>query len=212
MTCVELQESLVEDERGSTAAQRAHLKDCPQCTALVGDLLVIICAAGDLRAAHEPASRVWNSIEASLRQEGLIKPQPGGYSLLPSFAGSWGWARWAVPVAAILLITTGIVVRQHAPSRELATSGWNRAAVSGATPDSSIAGVNDEDLLAEIAQQAPDLQAQYTENLRRVNEYIRDAQNSVAANPEDDEARRSLMDAYQEKSMLFELALDRSLP
>jgi hypothetical protein len=72
--------------------------------------------------------------------------------------------------------------------------------------------VNDDDLLAEIAQQNPALQAQYTENLRHVNEYIRDAQDSVAANPNDDEARRSLMDAYQEKSMLFELALDRSLP
>jgi hypothetical protein len=212
MTCVELQESLIEDERGSTSAQRAHLKDCPQCAALVGDLLVIICAAGDLRAAHEPGPRVWNSIEASLRREGMIKPQHGGHSLLPSFAGSWGWARWAVPVAAVLLITTGIFVRQHAPSRELTNNGVNRSEVSGAAVDASIAGVNDDDLLAEIAQQTPALQAQYTENLRHVNEYIRDAQNSVAANPDDDEARRSLMDAYQEKSMLFELALDRSLP
>jgi len=45
-----------------------------------------------------------------------------------------------------------------------------------------------------------------------VNEYIRDAKSSVAANPNDDDARRALMDAYQEKAMLFELALDRSLP
>jgi hypothetical protein len=44
-----------------------------------------------------------------------------------------------------------------------------------------------------------------------VNEYIQDAKNVVDANPNDEEARRSLMDAYQEKAMLFELALDRSL-
>jgi hypothetical protein len=45
-----------------------------------------------------------------------------------------------------------------------------------------------------------------------VNEYIRDAKAVVVANPNDDEARRSLMEAYQQKAMLFELAMDRSLP
>jgi hypothetical protein len=48
--------------------------------------------------------------------------------------------------------------------------------------------------------------------LRRVNQYITDAKNTVAENPNDEDARRSLMEAYQEKAMLFELALDRSLP
>ena len=50
------------------------------------------------------------------------------------------------------------------------------------------------------------------QNLQNVNDYIRDAKHSLDANPNDDEARRALMDAYQEKAMLFELALDRSLP
>jgi hypothetical protein len=83
---------------------------------------------------------------------------------------------------------------------------------SEAAMDASIAGLNDNDLLAELAEQAPTLQAQYTENLRNVNDYIRDAKHSLETNPNDDEARRALMDAYQEKAMLFELALDRSLP
>ena len=74
MTCVELQESLIENDSGSTAAQRAHLRDCPHCSALVADLLVIACAAGELRAAHEPGPHVWNSIETSLRREGIISP------------------------------------------------------------------------------------------------------------------------------------------
>ena len=34
----------------------------------------------------------------------------------------------------------------------------------------------------------------------------------IAENPNDEEARRSLMEAYQEKAMLFDLAMDRSLP
>ena len=211
MTCVELQESLAENENASTAAQRAHLKDCPDCAALVAELLVIACAAGELRAAHEPSARVWNTIHTTLKQEGLIRPQ--GRSLLPSFGSSWGWTRWALPVAALLLITIGIVVRQNAPSREVVNNTFT-APTPTPTPgsDLEIAGLNDDDLMQELSQQAPALQAEYTENLRHVNESIQDAKNSIAANPNDEEARRSLMEAYQQKAMLFELALDRSLP
>jgi hypothetical protein len=45
-----------------------------------------------------------------------------------------------------------------------------------------------------------------------VNESIREAQGFVDESPNDQDARRSLTDAYQQKSMLFELAMDRSLP
>jgi predicted kinase len=67
-------------------------------------------------------------------------------------------------------------------------------------------------LWQEVADESPALQAQYADNLRRVNQYIQDAKSVVADNPNDDEARRSLMEAYQQKAMLFELAMDRSLP
>lgn len=207
MTCLELRESLVEQEDGSKPEQRAHLKNCPECATLVADLLVIACAAGELRAAHEPSPRVWNSIEIALRQEGLIKPQHSRHSLLPSFGSSWGWSRWLVPVAALLLITAGIYVRQNSRSQTIASNEIRSAA---STPVSD--GLNDDDLLQGISQQPPALQATYTDNLHRVNQYIHDAQNTVDADPNDEDARRSLMEAYQQKAMLFELALDRSLP
>jgi hypothetical protein len=214
MTCVELQQSLSENESGSSPAQQAHLKACPECSALVADLLLIVCTAGELRAAHEPSPRVWNSIQMALRQEGLIRPQGAGRSLLPSFSSSWGWARWALPVAAAVLLAVGISIRQHFVSSAEKAGYAPPPVVSpgpSPNPDGEIAGLNDDDLMQEVAQQAPALQAQYTDNLRRVNEYIRDAKNNVAADPNDEEARRSLMSAYQQKAMLFELALDRSL-
>lgn len=209
MTCIELHESLTENENGSSPAQQAHLKNCPECAALVAELLVIACAAGELRAAHEPSPRVWNSIEIALRKEGLIRPQRPARSLLPALSSSWGWARWALPVAAALLVTIGIATRRHTPA-EVASNDYSVR--SADVSDSAIAGLNDDDLLQEVAQQVPALKEQYTDNLRRVNEYIRDARNNVAADPNDQEARRSLMEAYQQKAMLFELALDRSLP
>jgi hypothetical protein len=113
------------------------------------------------------------------------------------------------PLAALLLITAGVLVRQHSNKPPVG----NDFAVTPITEpsDITIAGLKDEELLQEIEQQAPALREQYADNLRRVNEYIQDARNIAAADPNDEEARRSLMEAYQEKAMLFELALDRSL-
>jgi len=209
MTCVELQESLTEIEDASSPEQKAHLKDCPECAALVAELLVIACAAGELRASHEPSPRVWNSIEIALRHEGLIRPPRKSHSLLPSFSSQWSWARWLAPAAALLLITLGIYLRRPSHTPGVGTNDMQPAITTGS--DIAIAGLNDEDLLQQIALQSPALQAQFTDGLRRVNEYIQEAKNIVAADPNDEEARRSLMEAYQEKAMLFELALDRSL-
>jgi len=211
MTCLELRESLAEYQDGNRHEQRAHLKNCPECAALVADLLVIACAAGELRAAHEPSPRVWNSIEIALRKEGLIRPQKSGHSLLPAFGSSWGWARWLAPAAALFLITAGIYVRQYTGTH---TDRTDQSQVAHQEPvsEAAIVGLNDADLLDAIAQQTPAMKAEYTDNLQRVNEYIKDAKTDVDADPNDQEARRSLMEAYQEKAMLFELALDRSLP
>ncbi|MBZ5688234.1 MAG: hypothetical protein LAP86_24725 [Acidobacteriia bacterium] len=209
MTCVELQESLVENESGSSAEQRAHLKNCSECAKLVAELLVIACSAGDLRAAHEPHPRVWKSIEDSLKREGLIRPQRRSLSLLPSLGSQWSWARWMVPAAALLLVSLGIYLRQHSQTTD--TGAQNVVNAPAVVSDAAVAGLNDDDLLQEVGLQSPALQEQYADNLRHVNQYIQDAKNIVAADPNDEEARRTLMEAYEQKAMLFELALDRSL-
>lgn len=207
MNCVELQASLVEIEDGRSAEQRDHLKHCTECSALLTELVLISSAAVELRAADEPGPHIWKSIESRLREEGVIRPQRANRSLVPSPGSRWGWVRWLAPAAAALLITVGLYVRQHSLVHQLA-----RDTAAVAASDLAVAGLNDDDLLSEIAQQSPAIKAQYTDNLRRVNQYIQDAKNVVAANPDDDEARRSLMEAYQQKAMLFELAMDRSLP
>jgi hypothetical protein len=209
MTCVELRESLTENESGNGSEQRAHLRTCRECSGLLADLSTIAAVAVELQGSVEPSPRVWNSIEIALRQEGLIRPQHAGRSLLPSFGSQWGVARWLVPAAAALLVAVGIYVRPHGAP---AVSNVASVSVPSGTSDMAIAGLNDDDLLQEIAAQAPAMQAEYSNSLRSVNESIQDAKNSVAADPNDDEARRSLMDAYQQKAMLFELAMDRSLP
>lgn len=217
MNCLELQASLVECDGGNTVEQRAHLKTCPDCSALLRELTLIAATAVELRAVDEPNPRVWKSIESSLRREGIVRPQRTAYSLLPSFSSPWAFARWMVPAAAALLIGVGIYLRQHSRDHSVAAVPPARVVnvASNSTTggsDALIAGLNDDDLLQEVGEQAPAMKEQYAENLRRVNQYIQDEKSVVASDPNDEEARRSLMEAYQQKAMLFELALDRSLP
>ncbi len=207
MTCVELQKILAEIEDVSSPEQRAHLKNCPACSALVNDLALIVSAAPGLREADEPSPRVWNSIAIALRQEGLIRAPKPARSLLPAFGTRWAWARWAAPAAAMLLIAVGVYVRQHSLATELA-----RHVSSAPPPPAVVAGLNDQDFLQEVADNTPQIRAEFESGLRSVNESIRDAESVVSENPNDEDARRSLLDAYQQKAMLFEMAMDRSLP
>jgi hypothetical protein len=208
MNCVELQQSLAELEDGGkdsgSVEQFAHLRACPACSALVRDLNQIAAAASWLQAANQPGPRVWNSIEASLRHEGLIRPQRVSGRLIPSFGTRWGVARWLVPAAAMLLLALGISLRRDSQPAQLGQHA--SVAVSAVNP----LDLNDDDLRQEIAGSAPEVKTQYEENLRQVNDSIRDAQGVVDEAPNDEDARRSLMDAYQQKAMLFELAMDRS--
>jgi hypothetical protein len=171
----------------------------------------IVTAASQLQAADEPSPRVWNSIELALRREGLIRPQRAARPFVSSFGAQWGMARWLVPAAAMLLLVVGILVRRE--SRPAGVDQQSSVAVPVATQSAlNQAGLNDDDLMQEVAANAPTMKMQYAENLRRVNESIRDSQGLVDESPNDAEARRSLMDAYQQKSMLFEMAMDHSLP
>jgi len=52
----------------------------------------------------------------------------------------------------------------------------------------------------------------YAANLKDVNAYIRDAKQTVDQNPNDEDAREDLLQAYQQKNMLYDMALERSLP
>jgi hypothetical protein len=212
MTCSEFQRELPEYmEEGGSAELQAHVKGCKNCSGLVSSLEAIVHEARNLQATDEPSPRVWNSIEIILRQEKLIRePQrERRHSILPSLRQGWGIAAWLVPTAAALLVGAGIVLYQQRPNTRQ-TAVAKPAAVSASAV--SAGDTSDEQLLQEVSARAPMMRAAYESNLRDVNNYIRDAQDSVNANPNDAEAQQALMDAYGQKSMIYEMALDRSLP
>jgi hypothetical protein len=66
----------------------------------------------------------------------------------------------------------------------------------------------DQQFLSEVSQRDPAMRVTYENQLRSVNAYIREAQAYLDQNPGDEDARQHLMEAYQQKAMLYQLALD----
>ena len=122
----------------------------------------------------------------------------------------------AVAVAAILLVAFGIAV-YHRGSGDAPLSAQSNKPTSPAITAPQ-AGKNqrntnkiedDDQLLAAVA---PSVKAQYATNLQNVNAYIKDAEESAQADPNDEEAQQIVMDAYEQRATVYEMALDRSLP
>ena len=208
MKCEEFQRELPDFmEDGGNAELQSHLKGCASCSGLVTSLQSIIHEAQYLQASEEPSPRVWNSLEIILRQEKLIREPRASHSLLPSLRQRWGLAAWLVPTAAALLVGAGILLFPHTNDGDARQQPIPHPGAAKSTSDQS-----DEQLLQEVSMRAPMMRAAYESNLKDVNNYIRDAQESVNADPNDEEAQQALMDAYGQKSMIYEMALDRSLP
>jgi hypothetical protein len=215
MTCQEFQRVLPELEGGRSFEADEHLRMCSRCWDLVSDLDAISQQARLLQASDEPSPRVWNAIEITLRQEGLIRG-PG----LDRPTRLWaGWQfRWLAPVAAALLLVSGFFLREHrgGPEQLVArsvsppTSETPAAAISPVATEQS--GRDEDQLLNIVATRAPDLRDGYASNLRAVDAYIRDAESSARQNPNDALAQQYLANAYEQKAMVYEIAMARSLP
>jgi hypothetical protein len=55
---------------------------------------------------------------------------------------------------------------------------------------------------------APEMRPAYESQLKAVNSYIHAAESYLKQNPGDEDARQHLIDAYEQKAMLYEMALD----
>lgn len=207
MTCEEFERVLPELGGSHSIEQEAHLRSCSACSDLVSDLKAISQQARLLKGSEEPSPWVWNSIEVSLRQEGLIRQPEPEHSLTLAPLLSWK-LRWLVPLAATVLVVVGVLVREH---------GTGQPPISGTQTARLQAGegamaIDDQQLLNTVAARTPSMRASYEANLRSVNAYIRDAEQSAHSDPNDEVAQQYLMNAYEQRAMVYEMALDRSLP
>jgi hypothetical protein len=68
---------------------------------------------------------------------------------------------------------------------------------------------DDEQFMSVVSSRAPSMRTTYEKQLQAVNADIRESQAYVDQNPADADARQHLMEAYQQKALLYQLALDR---
>jgi len=211
MTCAEFQEvlpELMEDTR--RADLEAHTASCSACAELVSDLETIISESRTLRAAEDPSPRVWNSIEIALRQEGLIRaPRPNRPYLVPVLGKKWGLTGWLVPGMAVLALSADMLFMRSEKTKSTASAVSPQIMVPSA---SEAIEADDNAVIGEVQKRSPSLASVYAANLKDVNTYIRDAKQSVDRDPNDADAREDLLQAYEQKNMLYDMALERSLP
>ncbi len=200
MNCAEFQRSLPYIiDGGGTAEEQEHLRTCPVCADLVQDLRYIAEQAKLLVPMEDPSPRVWQGISKTLEREGLVKPAPARRGLLGAPRESWGW----VPIAAVLVLIAGAFLFRGFQGRQQEV---NQPTVQTAAATDDDGAREDQLMLQVVADQQPAMRATYEQNLKSVNAYIRDAKATVDQNPNDDDAREYLSQAYEQKVMLYQMA------
>jgi len=218
MTCEEFRRVLPELEGDQhTVEQEEHLKGCSSCSGLISDLNAISAEARLLAGDQEPSPRVWNSIAIALRQEGLIRDPQAPAILSGSRLRDWrlGWLRpvaIALVAGAALLLVVERVPRGTPVARQMATPSAPIINTAAGIPQDSAIDADELQLLNLVASRAPAMRAGYESDLRAVNAYIRDAETSVRDNPNDAIAQQYLMNAYEQRAMVYEMAINRVLP
>jgi hypothetical protein len=183
-----------------------HVYFCPECAGVRGDLNEISEQARLLQASDEPSPRIWNSIEIALRNEGLVHqaaPATKPAGLIPP---RWRLA-WLVPAAALAMLILGTLLFQRG-------GGPPQAAVSSpVAPTSSDSSLQADELelVRAVGERTPALKAGYEADLKVVDAYISDAEESAKANPQDEAAQQYLRSAYDQRAMIFEMAMNRSI-
>jgi hypothetical protein len=122
MNCAEFQKVLPYIiESGGNVEEEDHLRTCKICSDLVQDLRYIAEQAKLLVPMEEPNPEVWDGIQKSLEQEGIVKPgksNKGGGPLKMTVkvtcVGVLGLA--AILLAARYWTPTAIVVPGSAPA------------------------------------------------------------------------------------------------
>lgn len=204
MNCLQFESALPEYLEGSrTSEQQAHLSTCSSCSNLLSDLDYISAQASSLQELHEPSARVWNSLEVQLRREGLIR-QPARPTQ-PNFLLRWRTA-WLVPAAAALIIVAGIKLYHPAKAGDNQPIAKHLAAPT-VKPQLAVSA-EDKEMLKTVASRPPAQVAAYRNDLDQANAFIRDAEEALRNNPNDLYSQQLLMNAYQQKQMLYRLAVD----
>jgi len=214
MNCEQFQEVLPHIiESGGNAAEEAHLSSCQACGELVRDLRYIAEQAKLLLPMRDPNPRVWNNIQESLQREGLVREgrmSRLGHINTAATTQKKNWTPLGTALAATAVLALAVLLVNYHPSAPA-----NQETLVPATAQESSAAAtsaaDDQVLVRQLSQRDPDVGRAYETSLREVNSYISDAEQAVNDNPGDAVAQQHLIDAYEQKAMLYQMATARAL-
>jgi hypothetical protein len=195
----------LEGEQSPEAA--AHIRDCARCRAMVDDLGAIRSVAiASSKDDPEPPARIWIALRAQLEQEGLI--HDGRAERNHGLAGALD--RWFGPLArpalagaylALLVVIGGALVANS--NRESNDDRWLARTQVGTTPLNKQLNVAEQATLSTFPDSNPVVTASLNKNLAIVDNYIALCEKSVREEPENEDARDYLYEAYQQKADLL---------
>jgi hypothetical protein len=153
-----------------------------------------LLAAGAYLVSHKPATQL-------AKQQA---PASSAASAVPAVVPETTQVAKASPV-------TSPAVPASVPASPALQVARKSAAPTGIVEPAvkSAASAEDQQFLREVSTRAPSMRATYENQLQAVNSDIRETQEYVNRNPGDADARQHLMDAYEQKALLYQIALDR---
>lgn len=208
MTCAEFQRVLPYIiDNGGNSEEESHLKSCRVCSDLVADLKYIADQAKLLVPMEEPSPQVWSGIQSALEREGLVRSRTERFrplSVTPAAARSpWRFAAPVAALAALAVIALLLVLRTPAPT--------GTDASLNNTTNATLVDADDQQVIASVTKTHPKRAESFKRDLNAVNTYISDAKHNVEQNPDDAEARDTLVHAYEQKALLYDVATSRAM-
>ncbi len=197
-------------------AARAHVAACNRCQEFVADLAAIVSVANELPAEVEPPARVWDSLQAQLELEGIIKtpivPAHGERSFWwHGFNDLFRSRALATATVGLLIVAGGVLQLRQLPDASLETNG-SVAGPAWQIPFTQTAKVLNEQEIdlrnMQLASTSP-VDDSFRQNLQQVDDFIADCERRVNAAPQDELAREYLSNAYQQKAELLSAMMDR---
>lgn len=181
-------------------AVSAHAAECEFCGVLLADLLLAHSACAEL-AEEEPPARVWANVRATLVAEGLVHP--------PRQRRPWmGWLLRPVPAAALtaLVLFSVFTTRKWVHHNKPLVKDVAEAIVGPAV----VANVSQMEVTfrAQSARLNPTIERAYEEDLASLDGEIKECQDTLARQPDDNLSREYLASAYTEKARVLESALE----
>jgi hypothetical protein len=122
----------------------------------------------------------------------------------------------AAPAAVAAAVTPAPVpaptpqqLAQKSAKPEFAKPDSAKSAGAGRSEVGPAPSAEDQQFLSAVSTLTPSMRTTYELQLQAVNADIQETQAYVDRNPGDMDARQHLMDAYQQKALLYQIALDR---